>query len=403
MANWAKLQEDTIGLPVYKRAKHGIHFKRSDGQVLANFSGKPCHYLDGGLWKPIDTRLLKLPDGFYGCPHSPVRVHADGRVKVDGSDYAQFTKLPGSPIGKADGDRIIREFPGGYQELFVTEDGFREVITVLKPTFPLEKFIGKATGTLPSAYKANPQTAVDANGDVYVITADRKAFGAWLDKAVYPVVIDPDFAGGAADGFINGIDADFATARSTATGVDITSYRGNLGVYFDGSTYRYRVYRHFYLFDTSSIGSGSTVTQVNLSTRCDNDASATDFDVQIVKQDWSGQVPLTSNADAAFDGCLAGTADDAVLFNTSTGTGTKKSGNLSTAWVSKTGTTYYSLRSSLDYANDSTSSYVRLHLSESATESYRPVLTVTYTAASTAFVNILDHTNSVILGGSIVR
>ena len=46
MANWAKLQEDTVGLPLFKRAKHGIHFKQNDGSILANFSGKPsCRIL----------------------------------------------------------------------------------------------------------------------------------------------------------------------------------------------------------------------------------------------------------------------------------------------------------------------------------------------------------------------
>lgn len=180
MANWAKLQEQLTGLPVVKRARHGIHFDKGNGEIVANFSGKPCHYEEKGVWKPIDTKLLLGNDGFYGCPHSPVKVHKDGRVKVDKSNYSQFTELPGSPVGKVDGDRIVRDFPGGYQELFVTEDGFREVITVIKPTFPLEKFIGKQTGTLPSAYKSSPQTAVDANGDMFEITSDTKAFGNWL-------------------------------------------------------------------------------------------------------------------------------------------------------------------------------------------------------------------------------
>jgi len=415
MANWAKLQEDTIGLPVYKRAKHGIHFQRSDGQIQANFSGKPCHYLDSGLWKPIDTRLLKLPDGFYGCAHSPVRVHADGRVKVTGSDYAQFTKLPGSPIGKADGDRIIREFAGGYQELFVTEDGFREVITVLKPTFPLEKFIGKSSGKLPSAYKANPQTAMDANGDMYVITADTKAFGGWLDKAVYPVVIDPDFAGGAADNCIRGQNATWATARSTASSILGGYLRTGTQAYEPPTFNLYFVNRSFVLFDTSTIGAGSTVTQVNLklTPQIDVTDAGFEFDVQIVKQDWSSQNPITTgNMDAAYDGCLAGDADDSILSNTAdlVVNTTKTSGNLATAWVSKTGTTYYSLRGSNDYNNvppekntSGDQQYFQFYDISAATESYRPVLTVTYTVPSTAFVNILDHQQSVILGGSIVR
>ena len=41
MANWAKLQEDLTGLKVVKRAKHGIHFDKGGGQILAEFTGKP--------------------------------------------------------------------------------------------------------------------------------------------------------------------------------------------------------------------------------------------------------------------------------------------------------------------------------------------------------------------------
>ena len=84
MANWAKLQEDITGLKVVKRAKHSIHFDKGNGEIVANFSGAPCHFLDGKIWKPIDTKLLLLSDGFYGCPHSDVKIHKDGRVKAGG-------------------------------------------------------------------------------------------------------------------------------------------------------------------------------------------------------------------------------------------------------------------------------------------------------------------------------
>jgi len=38
MANWAKLQEDLTGLPVVKRAKHGIHFDNGDGSINNYFA-----------------------------------------------------------------------------------------------------------------------------------------------------------------------------------------------------------------------------------------------------------------------------------------------------------------------------------------------------------------------------
>lgn len=386
MANWAKLQEDLTGLPVVKRARHGIHFDKGNGEIVANFSGAPCHFQDtDGLWKPIDTKLLLGNDGFYGCPHSPVKVHKDGRVKVDKSNYSQFTKLPGSPIGKVDGDRIVREFPGGYQELFVTEDGFREVITVIKPTFPLEKFIGKTSGTLPSAYKASPQTAVDANGDVFEITADTKAFGDWLDGAVYPVVIDPDFdiVGANLNYLAAGTNSDYATARSTGTNYQINNSRNSLGQNYANPNYT--VYRVFMCYDTSSIGETSTVTQVNLNAWIYEDFSTTDFDVQIVKYDysqWRTKYYNTTYREIAYDGCLTADADDNILCNSSSGTGKKTSGNLDTSWINKSGYTSYAFRSSRDYSNTQPSGAEYVTISNSITNQ-RSYLTVTYTAGST--------------------
>lgn len=154
MSNWAKLQEQLTGLPVAKRAKHGIHFQRPDGQIEAVFTGKPCHFQENGTWKPIDTALLTTDDGWYSSPHSDVVIHPDGRVRVKDSDYQQFTELPGAKVGKLAGDKIIREFPGGEQHLIMKEDGFREEIHLFKPTFKLEKFIAKTTGNLPGHYKA---------------------------------------------------------------------------------------------------------------------------------------------------------------------------------------------------------------------------------------------------------
>jgi hypothetical protein len=387
MANWAKLQEDLTGLPVVKRARHGIHFDKGNGEIVANFSGKPCHYEDKGVWKPIDTTLLLGADGFYGCPHSPVKVHKDGRVKVDKSDYSQFTKLPGSPVGKVDGDRIVREFPGGRQYLYVTEDGFREEIVVDKPTFPLEKFLAKQSGTLPSAYKASPQTAVDANGDVFEITSDTKAFGNWLNKAAYPVVIDPDFTGGTGDLYIGGSNADYATARSTY------AQKGNAHVLVECGQYistTFRVRRLFFLFDTSTIGAGSTVTQANLNLSWAGDQSLTDFDLQIVEATWD-----YTDAGTSYDNCLAG--DTAAVWKNTSSLGTQHvlqaSPNLTTSWVSKTGTTYYSLRSSRDKAGTEPSGneYVTINMADNLTESRRPTLTVTYTAAASSIINHVMH------------
>jgi hypothetical protein len=411
--NWALLQEQLVGKSVVKRAKHGIHFDNGDGQILANFSGKPCHYFDGGLWKPIDTKLLVASGGYYGCPHSDVQVHPDGRVKVVGTDYTQYTELPTAPVGSVDGDRIVREFTGGRQYLYVTEDGFKqEIILDTIPSLKLadaRKLLATVYGSLPLKYVASKLTATDANGATYTY-ANTTEMIAWLQAAVYPVVIDPDFASDTNDAFIYGRNTVYATARSTS--LDYTSsVTATIGQSWIDPNFR--VYRGFLSFDTSAIGAGSTVTQVNLKMVLNNDASNTDFDVQIAKYDWSqwyGEPTNTTYRETAYDGCLSADADDSVFANTN-GIAIKPtqitSGNLNTAWVSKTGRTYYGLRSSLDVAGTQPSGleYVDICTFDNATESYRPVLTVTYTAAATGGTGLLipNIFESEILNSRIVR
>ena len=119
----------------------------------------------------------------------------------------------------------------------------------------------------------------------------------------------------------------------------------------------------------------------------DSDYSDTDFDVQIVKQDWSGQNPLSSdNMGTAFDNCLSATADDSIWRNTS-GMATNTpytSGNLSTAWVNTNGITYYSLRSSRDYGNGEPSGneFVDLYAAEATTAC------LLYTSPEQGWINI---------------
>ena len=385
MANWAKLQEQLTGLPVVKRAKHSIHFDKGNGEIVANFSGAPCHYQDtDGLWKPIDTKLLLLPDGFYGSPHSDVKIHKDGRVKAGG--YQQKSALVAAKEGVVDGDKIVREFKFGTQYLYMKEDGFRQETVITRPptTAEAKYLIASESGELPSKYKRSDITAVDADGAVHEFV-NLGQFKKWLDAAAYPVTIDPDFTRGTVDGYIYGKDATYSTARSTSFGFDTT---GQSIVVGQNSTGKY-VYRGYLVFDTSSIGSGSTVTQANLTMMCVyNGGALTDFDVQIVKQDWSGQNPITAdNREAAYDNCLTADADDSIWQNSDgISTGVQlTSGNLSTAWINKSGSTYYSLRSSRDYSNTEPSTVETLSLgtSERSTESYRPVLSVTYTAGST--------------------
>ena len=143
MANWVKdflkQNPDIATYPVVKRDAHSIHFDMGNGKRLAQFTGAPIHYLDGGEWKPIDTTPVMGADGWYGAPGLKVKIHPDGRVRVKDSDYEQFIELPGNPKGVVEGDTIVRSFTGGKQYLHITETGFREEIVITKKTFPFEK------------------------------------------------------------------------------------------------------------------------------------------------------------------------------------------------------------------------------------------------------------------------
>jgi hypothetical protein len=205
---------------------------------------------------------------------------------------------------------------------------------------------------------------------------------AWLADAVYPVTIDPDFAADSADVEVYGGPAAYATARSTSTGyIDDTTMR--VGQTRSGT---WSVYRALLLFDTSAIPDTDIISQVNLKLTCTDDQSgAADFDVQIAKQDWSAQNPVDAgNREAAYDNCLAATADDAIWRNTNAiSTNTEyTSGNLATAWPSKTGVTYYSLRSSRDYDNNTPggAEYIAIAAQDHGTAGYRPLLAITHAA-----------------------
>jgi len=388
MANWVAdfltRNPDMAALPIALRAKHSIHFKLNARESIGQFVGAPCHFLDtDGLWKPLDTKLQPASGGFYGATGLDTLIHPDGRVTMIGSTYQQYTALPGTPVGFVDGDRIIREFVGGRQYLILTETGLRQqIILDYKPTnINAAKMIASQTGTILTKYTIMPMKAVDAKRNIYYHTT-LTAFRTWLASAVYPVTIDPDYAESTADGYVYGYGFTYATVQSTSFAFDNTDV-----VFYVGQQYYsyYYCHRSFLKFVTSSIPDTATVTQVNLKLACetDYDYSTTDFIVEIVEQDWVSQDPLAAGTqEAAYDGCLSPTAHVDWRSTSEMAADTLyTSGNLTTTYVSKTGNTYYSLRSDIDKAatEPSGDEYIAL-TSQEGTAAYRPILTVVYTA-----------------------
>ena len=89
-----------------------------------------------------------------------------------------------------------------------------------------------------------------------------------------------------ADGYIAGQNATYATARSTAYAAYPTSLNGWIGQLWDETDYY--TYELFLDFNTSSVGSGSTVTTATLSLYGKAYQADPDFTVEARIRDWGG-------------------------------------------------------------------------------------------------------------------
>ncbi|MBT3390355.1 MAG: hypothetical protein HN413_08075 [Chloroflexi bacterium] len=432
MSSWTDdflAKSDDSRRQIVRRARHGLHFDLGRGRVRAHFTGAPCHYRDSdGLWKPISTRLqLDSSTGKYGAPGIATRFDLDGtimalrhsqrntRIGIYRPRQEKFTPLIVLPSGVVANNTMIRETRLFSEHTFLKEDGIKQNIVVNSVPAGFGQAISGdilcvetlidydlpdgLVSELPrfAEYVFPEPHSYDDSGRRLKTLRYAKKVGVSqyiytgvlvidIELAKFPLTIDPDFSGDTADGYIEGISSSWSTARGTASSHGTSDAANGVGAYSYSTTFH--ILRQFCKFDTSSIPDGDTITQVNLKLTCEAvQVTGNNLDVQIVKQDWSSQDPIASgNREAAYDNCLSGTLDDAIWQNTSgLVAGTQYvSGNLNTGWVSKTGNTYYSLRSSLDYDNDpppaspNTFEFMTIRSSDHATPGDRPILTVEY-------------------------
>ena len=445
VVNWARdylLANPDLASRMASRHRYGFRFRKPPVGFESHFVGKPAHYESSpGVWAPIDTALVD--DGtFLSGQGTPVRIRkANGAVEA------------GTKIQRA--SRIVRYRPssGTLSQMaivpttgLVADDTWSRTWGTLTYTVRLHESGVQQTlvlgtlPTLPGATRPDDYVMIDeqvpgfpladgwldapySDGGFYhplpvatdsLFAAGRPrelpvrrlvrsdAQGKWIltgllvsdfQRAVYPLTIDPDYSATTADGYVSGVNATYATARSTSTthATGATSFTVGQEESSVPKTTSYVVSRGFLKFDTAAIPDTDAISQVNLKLVCIVDNSGTNFDVQIVKQDWSGQDPLAAgNREAAYDNCLSGTADDNIWRNTlGMSINTQyASGNLATSWVVKTGPTYYSLRSSRDLSGtapgEDTNEYIDLASQEHATSAYRPVLTVVHAGGTAA-------------------
>lgn len=198
----------------------------------------------------------------------------------------------------------------------------------------------------------------------------------------------------AVDGYVFGANASHDTAFGTPTEGLADSSALYLGQKFDDPTYY--CYRTYLKFDTSVIPADSTIDQVNLRMTCyAKNTDDGDFDVEIIKQDWSAfeglSTLVSTDLNTVYDDCMGGDTDTAIWKNTADVTAgvTYDSGDLSTAWVNpgENASTYYSLISSEDLAKSAPTGeeYIQLYSQDyvgtgtEGIDNYRPKLVVKYT------------------------
>ena len=346
--------------------------------------------------------------------------HISTRIGILNPTTKAFSSIKTIPNGLISGDQIIAETGVWKRVLTLTETGLREEIVISAlPTgtgagagdwLVLETAISGVS--FPDGWLADfsadgfmfpPPRTVDANRNEAPCKRYARTVGgvqyiytgvpvSWLADAVYPVTIDPDYLGDTADGYINGLDPTYATAHSTSLALDIGNTTVRIGQFWNGTNYL--AWRSFLKFATASIPDDSSVTQVNLKLVSIYDGSTTDFIGEVIELDWSANDPITDlNRETLYDSCLAAANHiDWRSTNRMSVETQYSSENLTPAYVSKTGNTYYSFRSDRDYAatEPTGAEYITIASQNNTTEAYRPILTVIYSAGGTSTANFFS-------------
>ncbi len=429
MANWARLQEQLTGLPVVKRDKHSIHFDKGNGEIVANFSGKPCHYEENGIWKALDTAIVELEDGSLGAKGVPVRLNLNGLVRIINEQnedlYSQVTTRVGVfnsttsnlvdyinlPVGTVQDDLLVKDTDLYSHTLRLTETGLREEIVIHeKPAFITDKAnlwlvldtvvtgITFEDGWLDQFEIAQmhfpPPTATDAEGREGTAKCYAKNINgvqhiftglkfSELYRAAYPVTIDPDFTGTSSGG-----DTNIRSANSTNYGTD--------------GTFQFLNNRHILIrFDLSSVPAGASITAGairfnatagwNATGMTMNEISDANGDWGETTCSWLYKVNATTTGWAGSAGLsTSGTDYETTEFIGSSSTTYQgeysnfrcdivvSSGGLSAmeGWCGQASNNGLIFRTTA-------TGYTFVASKEHATEYFRPLLSVTYTAGST--------------------
>lgn len=409
-------QHDELAGRVAARSSHATHIELSTGVRRALITGAPQYFRSSQGWQAYDLNLQADAAARWGAPGAAARLAPDGTLSFsEGSAYRQrtrsvgvlaggeYTPLAELPAGRAVGARLRRETGLFRHELVLTEHGAKEELRLSRMPEGLDEAGYLVYETLqhgnPQGLLFSPGSAVDADGQVFPVhrfpTEEAEYTGLAVEdvmRATFPLVIDPSvFFGSVGDGTLTGFAGSYAGARATSSSFDVGILDMPVGQAYQSAIPRYHTFRAVLKFSLASLNPLADIYAATLHMACVSDASTlADFNVQIVKQNWSAQDPLSSgNREAVYDACLAGTMD-AVWQNTNglVGDTLLSSAPLDISWLAPGGQAYYSLRSSRDAGGNAPASngneYVRLAAAAHGTPALRPVLMVDYFAAPSA-------------------
>lgn len=373
-------QTDLNQYPIALRTRGGIGYRKPNGETVSNFVGHPVHYFEGGLWKPITLQPHANGD-FEGSDFSwrGKQVFYKGKTIFEPKAVI-FNGVRHNLFLRQDGNRIVSDlnFEGSaaQYEVIFSEKGVKELLTIFEPVNGLLEFDTPRASKPDGLFKKERHIVGKFSqfGETFQLT----------DAMTYPIRVDPNYDAQAADGYVYGSNATYATARSTSTDRDVGT--ADLWIYQDTS---YLVMRSFLKFSTSGIPDSDVISAVEMSLYCLTKTTTSSWNVQIVKQDWSAQDPIgAGNREAAYDNALTATLDDNIWKGTSSITAGNRysSGALATSWVSKTGSTYYSLVNSRDRSNTAPTATEEITVAsqDHGTAGNRPYLTVTHAAGNNA-------------------
>lgn len=412
---------------VVGRSRHALHLQLPSGKVRMFVTQAPLHYQDGDKWLPIDTDLVDRGDR-WAAPGCPVWLENGGKAHLGETGYGQQTSKAGLftentrnfipsiniPPGQHKGDQLEATGNGWVHSLRVTENGLCETLTLTKKPavltggdwFMLETRVdglNLTEGWLDESIVAHgahfpTPKAHDANGRGAPARRFVKKTGAithiytgvpvsWLEKAAYPVEIDPDFAADVADGYVQGQHAAYVTAHSTATAWGGANTTDPMGQSFGAGVYS--ASRLALKFDITTLPPTATVSRAYMEMVCIWNLAAMPFYPQFRDADWSPYEPIAAGSMQQIYDCILGAPFDAIWQHT-VGLAQNTvypSDDLNTDWVEAHAGSmiYYGMMSDRDGypLTPAGDELLVMAMADHGTAAYRPVLVIEYALAST--------------------